>query len=343
VTPDVDTIPALGATSQFTAVARDASGNQISGQTFMWSSSEAMIASVDASGLVTGQANGTADITASIGNVSGSATAVVAQEVDEVIVTPGSATLTTVGATQQFTAEARDANANPIADVTFLWISENPGVATVDTLGIATAVNRGEVTITAAAAGVPGNAALTVALRTYVQVSAGEGHSCGLTTGGDVFCWGQNVDGQLGDGSNNSSNIPVLVTGGHEFASMSTGSFHTCGVTTAGEAYCWGENIDGQLGDNSNSPTNVPVVVFGGRTWDQVDGGEGHTCGVESLTADVYCWGRNLLGQLGDGTTPPGRRRPSDRRERWRYPQLRGGCRRWNSPVLGRRLCWRVG
>ncbi len=304
VSPSTDTLAALGDTEQLAAQARDGAGNVVPGQTFVWSSSAPSVAAVDASGLVTARGNGTAEIRASVGAIFGSAALVVAQEVAEVLVSPVSATLRTVDATRQFTAQARDANANPISGVRFLWVSSDPGVATVDTTGLAIAVDRGEVTITAAA-GVPGRASLTVALRTFVQVSAGEGHSCGLTVDGEAFCWGRNVEGQLGDNSNTPSNVPVPVGGGHQFTSITAGFFHSCGVTTVGEVRCWGANASGQLGDNSNTPRNLPVPVAGSRSWIQVDAGSAHTCAIERTTAAVFCWGGNGFSQLGDGTNNP--------------------------------------
>lgn len=162
VSPAADTLLALGATAQLSATALDANGNAISGVTFTWASSDETIATVDASGVVTAVGNGTAQISATVNTVSGSAELAVAQQVEAVSVTPGTATLTTVGATQQFTAEATDANGNVVQGITFLWQSSDQRVATVDTAGIATAKGSGEATITAAARGVPGNAVLTV-------------------------------------------------------------------------------------------------------------------------------------------------------------------------------------
>jgi hypothetical protein len=162
VNPATDTLVALGATRQLTATALDAAGNAVAGVTLAWSSSVPAVASVNASGLVAAVGNGQSQITASASGITGSATVTVAQNVATVSVTPATATLTSLGATQQFTATARDANSNTVAGVKFLWVSSDHAVATVDTNGLATARRSGLITITAAGGGVPGNAALGV-------------------------------------------------------------------------------------------------------------------------------------------------------------------------------------
>jgi alpha-tubulin suppressor-like RCC1 family protein len=99
---------------------------------------------------------------------------------------------------------------------------------------------------------------------TFQSVSAGFTHSCGVTTPGDAYCWGWNLRGQLGDGTNTDSNVPVEVSGGLTFQSVSAGGAHSCGVTPAGDAYCWGRNFAGQLGNGASgngTNSNVPVGV----------------------------------------------------------------------------------
>jgi alpha-tubulin suppressor-like RCC1 family protein len=135
----------------------------------------------------------------------------------------------------------------------------------------------------------------------FGAMSAGAGHTCGLTTGGAAYCWGSNDSGQVGDGSTSYSTSPVAVSGGLVFQAISAGYHHTCGLTTGGAAYCWGDNEYGQLGDGTTSTRLIPVAVAGGLTFASLKAGGFHTCGLTTGGA-ASCWGWNNNGQLGDGT-----------------------------------------
>jgi alpha-tubulin suppressor-like RCC1 family protein len=161
VAQSLDTLTWLGATTRLSAVAMDALGNPLTDAPFAWTSSAPALASVDSAGTVTAVANGSATIVASLGGVQGSVTMAVAQEVATVTVTPASPAIS-VGATQQFAAEARDAGNTVMTGVNFLWVSANANVAVVDTTGLATGTGVGAVTITAVGRGEPGNAVLSV-------------------------------------------------------------------------------------------------------------------------------------------------------------------------------------
>jgi len=164
VTPASAALDALGLTQRFSATARDANGNVISGQAFTWTSDNPIVALVDPSGVVTAVANGTATITAAAAGVSGTATLAVAQIVRSVVVSPASAALATANLLQQqYSAVALDGNGRPVAGQTFTWSSSDPAIATVDATGLATGLTPGSVTITATTAGVAGTATLSVA------------------------------------------------------------------------------------------------------------------------------------------------------------------------------------
>lgn len=93
------------------------------------------------------------------------------------------------------------------------------------------------------------------------RLAAGAVHTCALMAGGQAYCWGQNISGQLGDGSNQARTSPVAVSGGITFAEIYAGGAQTCGRTAAGEEFCWGLNAAGQLGDGSRTNRNVPTRV----------------------------------------------------------------------------------
>jgi alpha-tubulin suppressor-like RCC1 family protein len=156
----------------------------------------------------------------------------------------------------------------------------------------------------------------------FKSIMAGSEYSCGLTSAGQAWCWGNNGAGALGNGTAGSFGAPQLtptaVAGGHVFASLAESSGenniwpHMCAVDTAGAAWCWGANDAGQLGAASPPTCSgstfagpcspVPVAVSGGHAFRRLTVGTHFTCGV-TTSGQLYCWGRNLSGQLGNGST----------------------------------------
>ncbi len=149
----------------------------------------------------------------------------------------------------------------------------------------------------------PASFAAASASLVFNQVSLGDYHSCGVTSGRLAYCWGYNPGGQLGDGTNANHNQPVAVGGGLQFRQITAGYAQTCGVAADSTAYCWGSNYSGQLGDNTTTEHSMPAPVAGGLRFRQLSAGDAHVCGVTYPDGQAYCWGWNGNGQLGDGTT----------------------------------------
>jgi alpha-tubulin suppressor-like RCC1 family protein len=145
------------------------------------------------------------------------------------------------------------------------------------------------------------------------QISAGGNDTCARLATGEIDCWGDNSNAELGDGINAGPEIcavageycsttPVAVSGIANATEVSVGYLQACAVLATGNVDCWGRVDAGGLGDGTTTYSDVPVTVSGISNAAAVSAGDGYTCALLA-TGHIDCWGGNDQGQLGDGTT----------------------------------------
>ena len=135
----------------------------------------------------------------------------------------------------------------------------------------------------------------------WTSISTSGATTCGIKSPGTLWCWGLNNFGQLGTGISRPAIRPHQVGASSSWVSVSTSWFHTCGVKKSGDLSCWGSNRYGQLGQGSTSlPKGRPQLVKPAGAWSSVTAGGWHTCATRT-DGTAWCWGQNILGQLGTG------------------------------------------
>jgi alpha-tubulin suppressor-like RCC1 family protein len=147
----------------------------------------------------------------------------------------------------------------------------------------------------------------------FVALTGGRFHFCGLTAGGDAWCWGPATGGALTGAEAevqgcDQSGFPTMLCAPAPVALprylpwkvLVAGDFTTCGLIADGAATCWGNDEYGQAGVGGG-PADVDHQVEGGHHFTVIAPGTDHTCGITSDSL-AFCWGENTAGQLGDDT-----------------------------------------
>jgi alpha-tubulin suppressor-like RCC1 family protein len=135
----------------------------------------------------------------------------------------------------------------------------------------------------------------------WVTLSTHSTHTCGIQSNGTLWCWGNDADGQLGNGAPASLQAqPAQVGTDTDWASVTNGLAFTCAIKTNGDAYCWGDDSYGQLGNGATTTTDQisPVAVSQQGRWAKLDAGDEHICGIKT-DGSMWCWGHSTNKELG--------------------------------------------
>ncbi|BDR54905.1 hypothetical protein KIMH_10160 [Bombiscardovia apis] len=145
----------------------------------------------------------------------------------------------------------------------------------------------------------------------YSRISTGYNHTVAVGSDGNAYAWGDNQYGQLGDGSTSNRNLPVAgqqgaLPAGTYYTSIDAGGWHTVAAGSDNNTYTWGWNTAGQLGDGTSTQRSLPVkaqqgALPAGARYTSISAGWEHAAALGS-DSTAYTWGRNIDGQLGDGT-----------------------------------------
>lgn len=158
-------------------------------------------------------------------------------------------------------------------------------------------------------------------------------HTCGIRSDDSLWCWGSNVDGQLGVGDFTACagggvcSTPTRVGTDTDWSSVAVGAGHTCAIRTDGSLWCWGRGDAGQLGLNDLTSRESPVRVGTAVNWELIALGARHTCGIRA-DGTLWCWGANDQGELGVGS-------PGCGTGPCRVPTQVGTTADWTSVALG--------
>ena len=359
----------VGEAFQLNVSLRDRRGNPLDDRPVIWSSSSAQVATVTTSGRVTAMGPGSARITATSENKSATVTINVPRPAVAVVdsprvnpppVDPG--TPTSTGAIPRAAIASGGAATCGLlpGGVLACW---GAGISSPTILETAARFNRisagtnhmcgltsggdafcwGQNAKGQLGDGTTNNTrASPVAVAggtSFRSIRAGGRHTCGLTAGGRIYCWGDNGSGQIGDGTTSGRTRPTQVPD-LSFTDVAAGGSHSCGIASDGKAWCWGDGFSGQLGYGQLSNEASPVEVDAGAIrFTRIYAGGGHSCGL-TAAGKAYCWGDNRAGQVGDGSTTD-RTRPVEVASTAGYEELSLGtshtCGRTSGGAVN---CW---
>ena len=143
----------------------------------------------------------------------------------------------------------------------------------------------------------------------FIAVSVGGRHNLAIDTDGNLWAWGENNSGQLGDGTTRNRGNPVIIREGTKFIAISAGQLpgdttnsHSLAIDANGNLWAWGRNNHGQLGIGNTSDFHHPQPVKTGTKFKSISAGVAFSFAIDE-NDNLWAWGRNNTGQLGDGST----------------------------------------
>jgi alpha-tubulin suppressor-like RCC1 family protein len=337
IVPPTDTLRSLGATAQYTTVAKDAGGSAIASPAVSWTSTNAAIVTFGVNGLATAVSNGSVYVQARVSGLVDSVPLAVRQRADPTkstisVVRP----LLFVDDTVRTTLQTRDALNHPLtfggATIVFssqggssvgtfrpivdsqngTYSADFVGVSLGAPLTITASIDGAPVTSTSPTMRVVGFTRIGAAgaTQTNAVMTTTAGYTCGIITTGDMYCWGVSWFGVLGNGSFGTLSpgpVPTLVAGGHQWTELATGMYYVCAVASGGGVFCWGSGGAGELGNGNfghGSADNVaiPTPISGAGTFGSVSIGVSNGACAITLTKAAMCWGVGTDGRLGNGS-----------------------------------------
>lgn len=136
---------------------------------------------------------------------------------------------------------------------------------------------------------------------TPTLISAGAKHNLLVRSDGTLWAWGDNSQGQLGDGTEEPRIAPTQVGRDTDWTAVSAGDNHTLALKRNGTLWAWGGNIYGQIGDGTFDPSLMPIQVGNDQDWKTVSAGGEYSVAIKG-NGTLWAWGRNSSGQVGDGS-----------------------------------------
>lgn len=142
---------------------------------------------------------------------------------------------------------------------------------------------------------------LAVGIKDAIRIAAGKNHTCVVRSAGTISCWGDNQDGQIGNGKTNArSLVPEDVIGITDAVAVACGAAFSCAIRANGSVSCWGSGLAGQLGNGARQVQPSPVAVANLDRVVALSAGESHACAARD-DGSLLCWGDGFDGQLGNG------------------------------------------